>query len=401
MRLPKWLLVGCAVLLACTYDASRLRAPRPDAAVAGSGGSSGGDAAADSAPDADLADGDAPVEAERTEVLDVRSGPDTTDAVDAPITEAPGAPVDAGEDAVDAPEDAVDAPATEAATVPTDVESEAGSVGGTGGAAGTGGVTSTGGSSDTGGTSGTGGTSDMGGVSGTGGTVGSGGMQGTGGVVGTGGVSSTGGTTTTVVGTTVTFLNGMAQGPMTGYGCVSLGTQDTLTSPTCGGAQIKGLTPSQPALTFNSSCAPADITWNSTTSLCVSGSVPALPANPTEADYDRNWGVLVGVNVREPAQAIGTTHRSITFILTGQPTTALRAVVHLRSDPDNTTYCANMTPGMPVYFTSFNTECWENTGRYLLSSDVAKIDLVGAHVPATSSTVSVKNLCLTRIDLGK
>ena len=389
MRLSKCFLVGCAVVLACTYDASRLRAPGSDTAVGGSGGG-GADVAADSAPDAQPADRDVPVEAESQDTLDVPYVPDLPDAGDAPSTETPMAQVDAnedavdalvvlmdtGEDVVDAPEDAVDAPTAEVATVPMDVQSEAGSV------------------VEAGDETGSGGTVGTGGVAGTGGTVGTGGTSGAGGVSGTGG--------TTLVGTTVTFLNGMAQGAMAGYGCVSLGILDSLTSPTCGGAQIKGLTPSDPALTFSSSCAPANITWNSTTALCATGSIPAWPPNPSDADYRNNWGVLIGVNAGELAQAIGTAYRSITFTLTGQPMSGLRAIVHLRSDPGNITYCYEMTTtGSPIYFTSFNTECWHTGGKNLLSSDVARIDQVGVAVVASNTAISVRNLCLTRITFAR
>jgi hypothetical protein len=392
LRLSKCFLVGCAVVLACSYDASRLRAPGPDAAVGGSGGSGGGDVAMDSAPDVRPPDRDAPVEAEPQDALDVPYAPDLRDAGDAPITEAPVAQVDVSEDAVDAPlvlvdtgedvldapEDAVDAPTTEVATAPMDVQGEAGSVVEAGEETGSGGALGTGGVTGTGGTLGTGGTS------------------------GAGGASGTGGTTTTLVGTTVTFLNGMAQGAMAGYSCVSLGILDSLTSPTCGGAQIKGLTPSDPALTFNSSCAPANITWNSTTALCATGSIPAWPPNPSDADYRNNWGVLIGVNAGEPAQAIGTAYRSITFTLTGQPMSGLRAIVHLRSDPGNITYCYDTTTtGSPIYFTSFNTECWHTGGAYLSSSDVARIDQVGVAVVASNTSISVRNLCLTRITFAR
>ena len=368
MQSAKWCLVGFIAFLACTYDASRLRAPARDAAMGGSGGSGGSDAAADGAPDTNLGESDAPVEAEPLGVLDA---PSMLDGVDVPATEAPGASVDWGEIVVDAPEEVVDAPASEAAKPPVDVETEAA------------------------------GTVEAGGIVATGGTVGFGGTQGTGGAGGTGGKGGTGGTTTTVPATAVTFLNGMAQGPMTGYGTVSLGVKDSLTSPTCGGAQIKGLTPSTPALTFTSSCAAADTTWDATTALCMDGNVPAWPRNPTQTDYDYNWGVMIGVNAREPAQGIGVSYRTVTFTLAGQPTSGIRAVVHLRSDADNFTYCADMTPGIPIAFTSFNTQCWDNSGTNLQSADVVKIDLIGAHVPSGDTAIPVQNLCLTRIDLGK
>jgi hypothetical protein len=188
---------------------------------------------------------------------------------------------------------------------------------------------------------------------------------------------------------------------MWGYGFVNLGIKDTLTSPTWGGTLITGLTPSHPALSFMLPYPAAEMTWSTSDALCMTGSVPGLSPAPTDQEYENNWGVMLGFYTRDPVQGMGVSYRNIKFTVTGSPLTGLRAVVHLNPDKPNTTYCAKITPGTPTNFTAFNTNCWDNTGTYLLASDVVKIDAVALHVPSVDGATAVRNLCLTRIDLAR
>ena len=369
MRVSRVLLVGSAALLGCSYDASRLRAPsRPDSAIETGGG--GG-------PDSPVA---ADLSRDEVELPDVGEN----DVIDAPANQAP---------ALDAPVNRPDDGAEVGAGLETggDELDEDGAAGEDG-------------TNPTGGNTGSGGASNTDAPMASGGVPGSGGRSGTGGVPASGGQSGSGGTAdaaTTTPTTVVTFLNGSAQGAMTGYGAVSLGVLDTVSTPTCGGQAIPGLPPASPALSFTSSCAAANTTWNSSTALCVSGSVPAWPPNPTAADYDNDWGVLIGVNALEPPQGIGVSYKTMTFTTTGTPNSGLRAVIHRHGDADNLTYCANLTTGAPITLTTFNTQCWDNSGTYFKGPETAKIDLVGLHVPSTSTAVRLTNLCLTKIVLGK
>jgi hypothetical protein len=188
----------------------------------------------------------------------------------------------------------------------------------------------------------------------------------------------------------VTFASGKAAGAMTGYGWVALGTADTISSPTCGTATI---TNAAPCLTST--------TWNSTTALCITGSVPALSA--TAPDYTGNWGVSVGVNSSDATGGtLGQTFSSITIAVSGSPSSGLRAIIHRASDPVTTSYCLAMTSGA-MTLTSFNTKCYDATpdGVALTASDVPNIDKISVQVSSTTSAIIVSSLCITGITFAK
>jgi hypothetical protein len=273
---------------------------------------------------------------------------------------------------------------------------------GRGGATGSGGQTETGGSGgsdETGGTSGSGGDHGSGGASGNGGSTSSGGAQGD-----SGGATSSGGSaggsgggaggSTSACGpapssNTVTFCNGLALGAMTGWGWVSLGSADAITDPTCNTAKA--------TITSATRCE-ENTNWNKTDALCMTGSVPALAA--TDPDYTGNWGVQVGVNAKDPNAGIGSSWKTITFSVTGSPTTGLRAVIHKNGDPEDVGYCSEMTPGTPLNITDLKTNCWDSTGTALSESDAGSIDQVGVQVTSTAAAITVDNLCLTKVEFG-
>lgn len=192
--------------------------------------------------------------------------------------------------------------------------------------------------------------------------------------------------------TTVTFNAGRGvSSVINGYGWVTLGTADTVTSPTCG--------PTKAAITGATPCT-ASTNWDASNALCVTGSLPALPAAPTSADYAANWGLQVGVNVHEPdTTALATSYTTITINMTGSPLTGLRIELHRLGDGSDT-YCAMFTPGSPVALTSFNTHCWDGSGTAFTAADVSAIDRIGVQVTSGSSAIPVTDLCLQSIVLG-
>ena len=206
----------------------------------------------------------------------------------------------------------------------------------------------------------------------------------------------TGGTTGVTTGaapsgTTVTFASGKAAGAMTGYGWVALGTADTISSPTCGTATI---TNAAPCLTST--------TWNSTTALCITGSVPALSA--TAPDYTGNWGVSVGVNSSDATGGtLGQTFSSITIAVSGSPGSGLRALVHRKGDPAATSYCATLTSGTAMPLTSFSTTCYTpaSPGTAITTTDVPNIDQISVQVSSGTAAITVSNLCITGITFAK
>jgi hypothetical protein len=177
---------------------------------------------------------------------------------------------------------------------------------------------------------------------------------------------------------------------MTGYGWVALGTADTISSPTCGTATI---TNAAPCLTST--------TWNSTTALCITGSVPALGTPP---DYTGNWGVSVGVNASATdGTGLGQPFTSITIAVTGLPSSGLLAMFHRSGDPDATSYCHALTSGIAMPLTSFSTTCYTpaSPGTAITAADVPKIDMISVRVSSGAVAIPVSNLCITGITFAK
>jgi len=180
---------------------------------------------------------------------------------------------------------------------------------------------------------------------------------------------------------------------MTGYGWVALGSLDTVTDPTCG--------PTKAAITSAAPCA-ADPNWSSASSLCVTGSIPALPATPTSADYSANYGVIVGVNSTDASGGLGQAFSSITITTTGGPSSGVRAQIHKLGDPDATSYCATLTSGTAIPLTKFATDCYNTTPTGVFAAaDASKIDKVSVEVFSGSTAITVTNLCITGITFAK
>jgi len=228
--------------------------------------------------------------------------------------------------------------------------------------------------------------SGRGGSSQTGGTAGT---LGVGGSPGTGGNGAAGGN----AGKVVTFNNGQAQGAMTGAGWVALGTETTLTDPTCG-------TDMHPIVTDSALCT-TTVNWSAANALCISGSIAALPPVPTQADYANNWGVEVAASSTAPTGGgLGQSFSTISLTFTGTPITGVRAEVHRKGDPDATLYCAYVTSGTAVPLTSFSTECWAATGPTLTAADVPNIDKIALQISSSFTAIAVQDFCMTRIEFG-
>jgi hypothetical protein len=170
-----------------------------------------------------------------------------------------------------------------------------------------------------------------------------------------------------------------------------MGSADTVSDPTCGGTKI----------TSTTACT-TSTTWSSTTSLCITGSIPALPASPTSSDYSTNWGVSVGVNSDTAGGGLGQSFSSITIAISGTPSSGLRAMVHRKGDSDSTSYCLAYASGA-MTLTSFSTTCYDTAkpGTALTAADVPNIDKVSLQVSSGSAAITVSNLCITGITFAK
>jgi hypothetical protein len=186
-----------------------------------------------------------------------------------------------------------------------------------------------------------------------------------------------------------------------GYGWVNLGIKDTLTSPTCDCAPISGQPPAAFAMAPTSSCPTSSIVWevfngSFPNALCISGSIPALPAMPVQRDYDENWGIMAGFTF---TASVPAGYKSVSFNANNSDTpigTPVRGAIHLKGDPDDQVYCSDHLAWMAP-FADFHTPCRTSSGgvdRSLQDSDVPKIDRVGILVEPGDSAFTVRNLCL-------
>lgn len=179
---------------------------------------------------------------------------------------------------------------------------------------------------------------------------------------------------------------------MTGYAWVAMGSADSMTSPTCDTGQL---------ITYAMPCT-TETRWSTRDSLCMSGAIPALPAAPTQSDYDNNWGMEIGVNAKEPPDAAGAAmsgFTTVTFNYSGIPRSGVRAFIHRKGDPDATTYCFDSVKSdVPFALTKFNTKCWGDPSTvYLTPVDLPNIDKIGLMVSSSAAAITVSSFCLERI----
>lgn len=222
---------------------------------------------------------------------------------------------------------------------------------------------------------------------------GTGGSSATGGAGG-GGNGGTNGSACTSSDSKVCFKDGKAEGAMTGYGWVALGMLDILTDPTCD-TDKHAIDSAHPCTTTTN--------WSTSDSLCISGTIPALPAMPFQSDYDNNWGIQIGVNTSEPpGLTLGKSPTSVTVTVAGSPSTGLRAIVHVKGEPAGQAYCADLTSGTAIPLSKFNLECWNGDAadptKALPMSNITNIDKLGIQVSSTSTEIKVENLCLQSIE---
>jgi hypothetical protein len=136
----------------------------------------------------------------------------------------------------------------------------------------------------------------------------------------------------------------------------------------------------------------------SSTGLCISGNVMEVVAS----DYTDDWGCGIGFNLN---QTMGTNTPVNAYALTGTGVTvsssAVPACTSARVVLDQngtTTYCAALTPGVAIPWSSFNTACWDNSGTFLTgppTSQALKVQFVSSPSHACPFT----NFCITGVSL--
>lgn len=228
---------------------------------------------------------------------------------------------------------------------------------------------------------------------------------------GNGGAAGSGsGTCSDPANDAVNFCNGKAQGVLTGYAYIALGSQDTALDPKCATDPKNPTTTQQ--ITNATPCPSTGTTvWNTTSALCITGTIPAVttPSGSTSPDYTSDWGLQIGMNTVDPpatsagSGTLGKTYTHMTYTTTGSitPTNqAIRAIIHLVSmgTTDNP-YCATMSAsGKAMTLTSFNTACWDGTGTALKATDIPNIDKIGIQISSdVTNSYTVSNYCLTGV----
>jgi hypothetical protein len=197
---------------------------------------------------------------------------------------------------------------------------------------------------------------------------------------------------------------------MTGYGFVAGGTA---TANDIGTPLTQFTDPTCPAdagtLTGSSGTSPGTgctgTTWSSTSSLCMSGSIPALTAcsdaggttgcSGTEAEnYSEDWGAEVGVSAGSASTAtVGGSFTKLSVAFTGTPATGIRLQV---SDGTNSYCFPNYTSGTAVTASQLVEACWGTTGNTPLSS-LGAITQVQLQIPSASAAISFSSFCMTGI----
>ena len=138
--------------------------------------------------------------------------------------------------------------------------------------------------------------------------------------------------------------------------------------------------------------------------LCTSGTVAGLRCvneNTPKArcNWDTNWGVAIGFNVRADEQAWGhDAPRSMAIEFHGRPT-SYRLNAHRKGDPRPKNYCIeNYHSGQFVTPSMFKSRCWSDEGETLSSFD--DIDLFNLQFSSGMQYVAF-HYCISGIRLDR
>jgi hypothetical protein len=203
----------------------------------------------------------------------------------------------------------------------------------------------------------------------------------------------------------VTFLNGKGVGLFTGNGWVAGGTSGpgnigtpltTFKTPTCPAGDG--------TLTGGTGAGCSALTWETTNSLCMSGTIPALTACPTNCaapgevgdDYSEDWGAAVGVNVSTVANtAMGQAFNTLTVNFTGTPGGVVKLSV---IDSSGMWYCFyNYVSGTPVTPSQLTQSCWLTSSPGPALSSLATITSVGLEIDSSQSAETFTDFCMDSI----
>jgi hypothetical protein len=136
--------------------------------------------------------------------------------------------------------------------------------------------------------------------------------------------------------------------------------------------------------------------------LCTSGTVAGLYCvniPHARCNWDRNWGVAVGFDVKAGSEAWGEdAARGIAIEFHGR-SASYRLNAHRKGDPQQETYCIeHYKSGQMVTPSMFKTRCWEDAGNTL--PDFKGVDLFNLEFPSGMEYVAL-HYCVSGIRLDR
>jgi hypothetical protein len=136
--------------------------------------------------------------------------------------------------------------------------------------------------------------------------------------------------------------------------------------------------------------------------LCAGGTVAGLrcvnEGTPrTRCNWDRNWGVAVGLNVKADGNAWGEAAAGAIAVEFHGRSSNYRLITHRSGDPDEKIFCIeNYRSGQIVKPSMFKSQCWADQGETL--PDFKDVDQFNLQFPSGMAYVAFR-YCITGVQL--
>ena len=137
--------------------------------------------------------------------------------------------------------------------------------------------------------------------------------------------------------------------------------------------------------------------------LCAGGTVAGLRCVNEETprvrcNWDRNWGVAIGLNVKADGKAWGDAAADAIAVEFHGRSSSYRLLVHRSGDPDEKIFCVeNYKSGQIVKPAMFKSQCWADEGETL--PDFKSVDQFNLQFPSGMAYVAFR-YCITGVQLS-
>jgi hypothetical protein len=136
-------------------------------------------------------------------------------------------------------------------------------------------------------------------------------------------------------------------------------------------------------------------------SLCASGTVGQVKMlDGGMYDYADDWGCGVGTNLNQapgtntPNRVLTPSGTGVTLYTTPVPSCT---TAHVNVHTAGSLYCAVLTPGVPILWTQFNTQCWSPSTGQFLSGLPSTNDIEVQFNASTTESCPFTDFCITQI----